>query len=141
MSIPFHLALPVHNLNKAHNFYTKAFNAKVGRSAERWIDFDFFGHQLSLHLQEESSQESGTNKVDGDSIPVRHFGVILPWGQWHELKDHLLKTKEIEIRWIVQPKVRFKGEVGEQATMFILDPSNNAIEFKSFQNPDQIFAH
>ncbi len=141
MFAPFHLALPVDNLEKARQFYTKAFNAKVGRSAERWIDFDFFGHQLSLHLQENSSLKATHNQVDGDAVPVRHFGVILPWTQWHSLKDHLLNIQDLKIVWLIEPKIRFKGEVGEQATMFLLDPAQNAIELKSFQDPDQIFAH
>ena len=141
MSTPFHLALPVDDLEKARQFYIAAFNAKVGRSAERWIDFDFFGHQLSLHLQENPPFKTNHNQVDGDNVPVRHFGVILPWTQWHTLKDHLLNISDIEINWLIEPKIRFKGEIGEQATMFLLDPALNAIELKSFQDPAQIFAH
>jgi uncharacterized protein len=137
---PFHLALPVHDLQQARMFYTKAFDAKEGRAAERWVDFNFFGHQLSLHLDEHMGPIT-TSEVDGDKVPTRHFGTILPWEQWHQLREHLLTLEEPKICWLIKPKIRFKGKVGEQATMFLLDPSGNAIELKSFQDPTQLFAH
>ena len=140
MFVPFHLALPVDDLKQARHFYTKAFNAKIGRSAERWIDLDFFGHQLSLHLQENATLKINHNQVDGDAVPIRHFGVILPWKEWHDLKNHLLDMQDVKINWLIEPKIRFKGETGEQATMFLMDPAQNAIELKSFQDPTQIFA-
>ncbi|MDF9801128.1 extradiol dioxygenase family protein [Catalinimonas alkaloidigena] len=134
---PFHLAFPVSDLAATRKFYEKTLGCSVGRTAERWIDFDFFGHQLSAHLRPEEVAQARTNEVDGDNVPVRHFGVILAWEQWHELSERL---KEMGIQFIIEPHIRFKGEVGEQATMFLLDPSGNALEFKSFKDMKQIFA-
>lgn len=134
---PFHLAFPVSDLAATRNFYEGMLGCEVGRTAERWIDFDFFGHQLSAHLRPEEVAQARTNEVDGDSVPVRHFGAILEWEQWHELSERL---REMGLSFIIEPHIRFKGEVGEQATMFLLDPSGNALEFKSFKDMSQVFA-
>ena len=133
---PFHLAFPVSNINATHQFYTELLGCAVGRRAERWIDFDFFGHQISAHLVDELKQAK-TNAVDGDAVPTRHFGVVLKWDDWHRLAK---KLEEEKIEFLISPKIRFAGEVGEQATMFFWDPSGNALEFKSFKNPESLFA-
>ena len=133
---PFHLAIPVFDLDDTRRFYTGALSCGVGRSSERWIDFDFFGHQLPAHLAS-GDGPAGTNPVDGQDVPVRHFGAILEWAQWHEVAA-ALKQREIAFR--IAPQIRFRGEGGEQATMFFDDPSGNAIELKSFRDPAQIFA-
>jgi uncharacterized protein len=135
---PFHLAFPVSDIEATRKFFTEVIGCKVGRSAEKWIDFDFFGHQISAHLKPDEVAQAKTNEVDGDKVPVRHFGAILKWKEWHELAERLTKQG---IEFIIEPHVRFKGEVGEQATMFFLDPSGNALEFKSFQDMSQVFAH
>lgn len=132
----FHLAFPVTDLEETRAFYTGLLGCGVGREAERWIDFDFFGHQISAHVSPEAAA-TPTNPVDGDAVPVRHFGCILPWDDWHALADRL---KAAGIAFIIEPHVRFKGQVGEQATMFFRDPSGNALEFKSFQDMSQVFA-
>ena len=134
---PFHLAFPVADLEATRRFYVELLGCSVGREAERWIDFDFFGHQISAHLKPEEVAQAKTNDVDGDQVPVRHFGAILDWAAWQEMAARL-ETAGTD--FIVAPHVRFKGETGEQATMFFLDPSGNALEFKSFQNQDQVFA-
>ncbi len=133
---PFHLAFPVRDIGSTRAFYTQVLGASEGRSAERWIDFDFFGHQLSAHVAEPESR-APTNTVDGKSVPVRHFGVILPWADWHALADRL---RAAGTAFVIEPHVRWPGEVGEQATMFFLDPSGNALEFKSFRDPSRVFA-
>ncbi|MEO1053764.1 MAG: VOC family protein [Bacteroidota bacterium] len=138
MSTPFHLAFPVSDLQATHAFFHDLLGCKVGRTSERWIDFDFFGHQVTAHLKPEEVREAKKNEVDGDQVPVRHFGAILDWDQWHQLADKLRKE---EINFIIEPHIRFEGEVGEQATMFFLDPSGNALEFKSFKDKSQIFAN
>ena len=129
---PFHLALPVHDLTAARCFYGDLLGCSEGRSAERWIDYDFFGHQLSVHLVDEEEQVV-TNSVDGDQVPARHFGVVLPWLKWQSLQERFEN-------FLIPPKVRFKGEVGEQGTFFVHDPSGNALEFKSFKDPSRLFA-
>ena len=134
---PFHLAFPVRDLEETRTFYAGLLGCTVGREAPLWIDFDFYGHQISAHVRPDEVGRARTNEVDGDNVPVRHFGAILPWGDWHRLADRL---KEAGTAFIIEPHVRFKGEVGEQATMFFLDPSGNALEFKSFQDPSQVFA-
>jgi len=136
MSPAFHLAFPVHDLEAARRFYSGVLGCSIGRESARWIDFDFFGHQITAHLSESAVQEN-TNLVDGDSVPVRHFGLILEWAAWEDLCSRL-ETQGCD--FIIAPKVRFQGQVGEQATMFLLDPSDNALEFKAFRNQDQIFA-
>ena len=137
MNIPFHLAFPVKSLDDTRAFYGDLLGCKMGRSAERWQDFDFFDHQLSAHLTDAEIQEPPANPVDGKQVPIKHFGAILEWNQWHALAD---KLKQNGISFIIEPYIRFQGEVGEQATMFFLDPSGNALEFKSFKDPSQIFA-
>ena len=133
---PFHLAFPVTDLSAAKSFYVDVLNCKVGRSSDHWIDFDMFGHQVVAHLVEEAAHPS-TNSVDGDDVPASHFGVILTMEQWHELKENLIAHK---MKFIIEPKIRFEGEPGEQATMFFLDPSGNALEFKAFKDDSSIFA-
>lgn len=133
----FHLAIPVSDLQASKKFYVDNFNCKIGRTAEKWIDFDFFGHQLSIHEKPEEVKAAATNIVDGDNVPVRHFGLIADWNDWHNLSDKLNKNN---VEFIIEPHIRFKGEVGEQATMFLLDPDGNAIEIKSFYKKERLFA-
>ena len=133
---PFHLAFPVDDLGKTREFYTKALGCTEGRSSDRWIDFDMYGHQVVAHLVDDLDQVA-TNAVDGDDVPSSHFGVILEMEQWNQLADNLVK---LGIEFIIEPHIRFKGEPGEQATMFFLDPCGNAIEFKAFKSDDMIFA-
>jgi hypothetical protein len=111
-------------------------NCKTGRSLEKWIDFDLFGHQITVHLTNEVIQEPPANEVDGKQVPIKHFGVILGWNQWHDFADQL-KSKAVE--FIIEPHIRFEGLAGEQATMFFLDPSGNALEFKAFKDDSHIF--
>ena len=134
---PFHLAIPVHDLQIAKEFYSSTLGLQQGRSAENWVDFNFFGHQLSAHVKPDELNNTKKNEVDGKSVPVRHFGVILPWKDWKILSE---KLKSIGTDFIIDPYIRFKGEVGEQGTMFFLDPSGNALEFKTFKDTNQIFA-
>lgn len=133
---PFHLAFPVDNLEKTREFYTEVLGCNEGRSSDRWIDFDMYGHQVVAHLVD-SVDRVETNPVDGDDVPASHFGVILDLEDWGELADRL---KKIDMDFIIEPHIRFKGETGEQATMFFLDPCGNALEFKAFKNDDMIFA-
>ena len=133
---PFHLAFPVDDLGKTREFYTKTLGCTEGRSSDRWIDFDMYGHQVVAHLVDDLDQVA-TNAVDGDDVPSSHFGVILEMEQWNQLADNLVK---LGIEFIIDPHIRFKGEPGEQATMFFLDPCGNAIEFKAFKSDDMIFA-
>ena len=137
MKNPFHLAFPVTDLGKTRTFYEDLLGCEIGRTSERWIDFNFFGHQLSAHLVDQQATDEPTNHVDGKNVPVKHFGAILEWEQWERLAT---KLREAETDFVIEPYIRFAGEVGEQATMFFLDPSGNAIEFKSFKDFDQIFA-
>ncbi len=134
---PFHLALPVHDLEAAHGFYIDLLGCTTGRTASRWTDLDFFGHQLTLHLVDDGGPEASTNPVDGDNVPARHFGVVLARQDWDALRT---KLEEAGARFLIQPKIRFEGEPGEQATMFVTDPSGNALEFKSFADPALLFA-
>lgn len=129
---PFHLALPVHDLDAARAFYGARLGCPEGRSAVRWVDFDFFGHQLSVHLVD-AMDTTATNEVDGDEVPVRHFGVVLSWKDWEALHARL-------DGFLIAPRVRFQGQVGEQGTFFLRDPSGNALEFKSFKDPTRLFA-
>ena len=133
---PFHLAFPVDDLERTRAFYTKILGCTEGRSSDRWIDFDMYGHQVVAHLVDELDQVA-TNAVDGDDVPSSHFGVILEMEQWNQLADILVK---LGIEFIIEPHIRFKGESGEQATMFFLDPCGNALEFKAFRSDDMIFA-
>ncbi len=133
---PFHLAFPVDDLDKTRKFYTETLGCKEGRSSDRWIDFDMYGHQVVAHLTDKLD-EVQTNPVDGDDVPASHFGVILEMKQWNQLSE---KLKGLGIKFIIEPHIRFKGEPGEQATMFFLDPCGNALEFKAFNDDSQIFA-
>lgn len=135
---PFHLAFPVHDLSATRAFYGELLGCKEGRAADTWVDFDFFGHQISAHVNANEARRAAPNTVDGDPVPVRHFGLVLPWEQWHALRDRLVSRG---VTFVIGPRIRFEGEIGEQATFFILDPSNNALEFKSFKDPARIFAH
>ncbi|MDC3388235.1 VOC family protein [Flavobacteriaceae bacterium] len=135
---PFHLAIPVNNLELLRSFYNNVLECTEGRSSEKWVDFNFFGHQLVIHQKEgfEVVEQPIFNNVDNKSIPVPHFGVVLEWNQWSELAE---KLKIKNVQFIIEPYIRFKGEVGEQATMFFLDPENNALEFKAFKNIRNLF--
>ena len=134
---PFHLALPVTDLGAAEVFYCGLLGCKKGRIASRWIDLNFFGHQVTLHLVDASDAEEATNPVDGDSVPARHFGMVLDMDDWRALADRLEQENS---NFLISPRIRFRGEVGEQATLFINDPSGNTLEFKSFANPAQLFS-
>jgi len=134
---PFHLAIPVHNLAECRNFYTNTLELEEGRSSDHWVDYNFFGHQLVIHLKEAYTEESHTNVVDGKSVPVPHFGVVLNWDNFHKFAE-LLKSKGI--KFIIEPYIRFEGQLGEQTTMFFKDPSDNALEFKAFKDISQLFA-
>jgi len=133
----FHLAFPVHDLEAAREFYGGVLECEEGRSSDKWVDFNLYGHQIVTHLATNSAGVKAHNSVDTDQVPIPHFGVVLPMDQWNELAERL-KSKGVE--FIIEPKVRFKGEVGEQATMFFLDPSGNALEFKSFNDFSLVFA-
>ena len=137
MESPFHLAFPVKNIESTKFFYKEVLGCEIGREDKKWVDFNFSGHQLSAHLKPDELKKTKENPVDGKSVPVRHFGVILPWDKWQLLSKKLIK---INTKFIIEPYVRFEGEVGEQATMFFLDPSGNALEFKSFKDSSQVFA-
>jgi len=134
---PFHLAFPVRDLEEARAFYVGRLGCAVGREAAGWIDFNFFGHQVVAHLARAEENATPTNPVDGKQVPARHFGVVLDWDDWQVLAD---KLKAAGTQFLIDPYVRFEGLPGEQATMFFLDPSGNAIEFKSFRDPGQLFA-
>tara|TARA_Y100001954_G_C15806625_1_gene603002 strand:- start:1432 stop:1851 length:420 start_codon:yes stop_codon:yes gene_type:complete len=133
---PFHLAIPVDNIEKSRNFYTNTLGFKEGRSDKKWVDYNFFGHQLVIHLDNSYSRDKNFNSVDGHDVPIPHFGVVLDWIEWESFSK---KIMDLKIEFIIKPYIRFKGKVGEQATMFFLDPSGNALEFKSFKNPNQLF--
>jgi uncharacterized protein len=132
----FHLAFPVHDLEAARGFYRGLLGCGVGRESSRWIDFDLHGHQITAHLAD-PGDEAAANPVDGDQVPVRHFGLILARGDWDALAKRL---QQAGTPFLIEPRVRFKGRPGEQATMFVKDPSGNALEFKSFADEATIFA-
>ena len=134
--LPFHLAIPVHDLEKSKDFYKNILGCDEGRSSDHWVDFNLFGHQLVIHYKEKSTEKSKTNPVDGKDVPIPHFGVILEWNQFHNFSNQLI---EKGITFIIDPYIRFKGLPGEQATMFFKDPCGNALEFKSFKDFNQIF--
>ena len=137
MSRPrFHLAFPVRDLDEARAFYGGLLGCPEGRSSDEWIDFDFHGHQIVAHLAPAGDAPS-TNSVDGEQVPVRHFGVILDLADWQGVADRL---KAADTRFLIEPQVRFKGQPGEQATLFFLDPSGNALEFKAFADDAMVFA-
>ena len=134
---PFHLAFPVHDLAAARAFWGGTIGCPEGRSSDEWIDFDFYGHQIVAHLAPGECGHRHTSPVDGEDVPVRHFGAILPMAEWERLAARL---QAAGIRFVIEPQVRFKGQVGEQATMFFLDPAGNALEFKAFGDLSQVFA-
>lgn len=135
---PFHLAIPVSDLKKSREFYGTFLGFEEGRSSDSWIDWNCFGHQLVTHLN--PNKKSGVevvNPVDGHGVPVPHFGVVLSWDDWHKFAD---KLKAAQVKFVIEPYVRFRGKTGEQATMFFMDPSGNALEFKAFKDISQLFA-
>ena len=133
---PFHLAFPVLDLEEARDFYMNTLGCSIGRESDQWIDFNLYGHQIVAHLSPNEIKDESRNQVDGDEVPVRHFGVILENNEWQKLVDRL-KTKGED--FLIEPRVRFEGKSGEQRTLFILDPSGNALEFKSFAHDGHIF--
>ena len=135
MKNPFHLAIPVHDLIKANNFYQNILGCERGRSSESWIDFNLFGHQLVCH-HSKNMHKVITNPVDGDIVPVPHFGVILNFEQFDQLAENLKNKKQ---SFIIEPRTRFAGKPGEQRTMFLKDPSGNALEFKAFKDLNNLF--
>ncbi|MBC2839682.1 VOC family protein [Robiginitalea sp. SC105] len=134
---PFHVAIPVHNLAECRKFYNEVLECEEGRSSDHWVDFNLFGHQLVIHYKPKSEEALHTNPVDGKNVPVPHYGVVLPW---EAFQDFSKKLEGKGVDFVIEPYIRFKGEVGEQATMFFLDPAGNALEFKAFRNMDQLFA-
>ena len=133
----FHLAFPVHDLDAARGFYGDILGCAEGRSSEHWVDFDLYGHQIVMHLAPGSAGVKSSNHVDADNVPVPHFGIILPMKEWQELAAKLAASG---VKFVIEPKIRFAGEVGEQGTMFFLDPSGNALEFKGFADFSSVFA-
>jgi len=133
---PFHLAFPVHDLAAARRFYVALLGCREGRSSDRWVDFDLYGHQIVAHLDPGAAGRQHHNLVDGHDVPVPHFGVILDMAEWQQLADRLRRAGA---RFVIEPYLRFQGEIGEQATLFLLDPSGNALEFKAFADPGRIF--
>jgi hypothetical protein len=134
---PFHLAFPVDDLAAARRFYGGVLGCPEGRSAERWIDFDLYGHQIVTHLAAEAVRARAYNPVDGKDVPVPHFGVVLPMPEWKALAARL---ESANVEFVIQPTVRFEGQPGEQATMFFLDPAGNALEFKAMADPAKLFS-
>jgi extradiol dioxygenase family protein len=134
---PFHLAFPVHDLEAARAFYGGLLGCPEGRSSEQWIDFDFFGHQIVAHLGPDSKPRAHNNPVDGHDVPVPHFGAVLSLPQWESLAE---KLRAAGTDFVIEPTVRFRGQPGEQATMFFLDPSGNALELKAMADPANLFA-
>lgn len=131
----FHLAFAVDDLQAARDFYVDVLGCRVGRSADHWIDFDFFGYQITAHLVT-TTNERGSNEVDGESIPVPHFGLIMSWEDWHRAVDHM---NYIGVKFRVAPHIRFRDAPGEQATFFLTDPAGNCLEFKAFRHPEEVF--
>ncbi|QTN39769.1 VOC family protein [Cryomorphaceae bacterium] len=139
MTNPFHLAIPVRDLERCRAFYKEVLQCAEGRSSDHWVDFDFFGHQLVIHQKPADAQDERaiSNPVDGHDVPVPHFGVVLDWADWEALAERL---RAQDITFVIEPHIRFQGQVGEQATMFFMDPENNALEFKAFKDMNQLFA-
>jgi hypothetical protein len=131
------MAFAVKDKETTRNFYGQIIGCKVGREAENWIDFDFFGHQLSAHINNDPKPQA-TSRVGTDMVPLHHFGAVLPWETWNGLIERM---RSASYPFVMEPKIRFPNEPGEQGTFFLLDPSGNALEFKSFRNPDAIFEH
>lgn len=136
---PFHLAFPVRDLEETRAFYRDLLGCEIGRSSATWVDFSLFGHQMSAHLRPQASAAAGDGNVDGVSVPIPHFGVVLLMDDWKQLAERLEGQRDID--WIERPMVRFKGQPCEQATLFIRDPSGNALEFKGFRSMEDVFAH
>ena len=134
---PFHLAFPFDDLAAARRFYGELLGCAEGRSAGEWVDFELFGHQIVAHFAPDASNRRSTNSVDGETVPVPHFGVVLPMDEWKKLAERL---EEADVEFVIKPTIRFRGESGEQATMFFLDPSGNALEFKAMAVPANLFA-
>ncbi|MGQ7829879.1 VOC family protein [Altererythrobacter sp. Z27] len=134
---PFHLAFPVDDLAAARAFYGGAMGCREGRSSDEWIDFDFYGHQIVAHLAPGNAGDRASNHVDGHGVPVPHFGIVLKMEDWQDLAERLAAAGT---RFVIEPTIRFKGQPGEQATMFFRDPAGNAIEMKAFENLDSLFA-
>jgi uncharacterized protein len=134
---PFHLAFPVDDLNAARRFYGELLGCPEGRSAEHWVDFDLHGHQIVAHLAPEQVRKRSTNPVDGEDVPVPHFGLVLPMSEWKRLARRL---QDASVEFVIAPTIRFEGQPGEQATMFLLDPTGNALEFKAMADPANLFA-
>ena len=137
MQAPFHLAFPVNDLKSTRDFYVNVLGCGTGRESESWIDFDLYGHQVVAHVAPEETGNDTFSGVDEQAVPVKHFGVVLPWAEWQALADRLSAAG---VTFHIKPYIRFAGEVGEQATMFFSDPSGNFLEFKSFKDPSQLFA-
>lgn len=134
---PFHLAFPVDDLESARRFYGELLGCPEGRSSDHWIDFDLCGHQIVAHLAPEAAPRRASNSVDGEEVPVPHFGLVLPMDEWRALANRL---QEARVDFVIEPTIRFEGQPGEQATMFLLDPAGNALEFKAMADPAKLFA-
>ena len=132
---PFHIAIPVYNLEECRTFYRDVLNCEEGRSSDHWVDFNFFGHQLVLHIDSSKANILNENSVDGKSVPVPHFGIVLDW----DVFENFEKKIRNKVKFIIEPYIRFEGQAGEQKTMFFKDPSGNALEFKTFKNINQLF--
>ena len=137
MTLPrFHLAFPVHDLELARGFYADILGCEQGRESKNWIDFNLYGHQIVAHLSSNNCEPVETNDVDGNQVPAKHFGVILPWNEWESLVD---KIKKSDLKFLIEPRIRFKKRKGEQGTFFLNDPSGNALEFKTFKHDSMVF--
>jgi len=134
---PFHLAFPVDDLAAARRFYGELLGCPEGRSSDRWIDFDLHGHQIVAHLAPGAAPRGASNAVDGEDVPVPHFGLVLPMDEWKTLAERL---RDGGVDFVIEPTIRFEGQPGEQATMFLLDPAGNALEFKAMADPAKLFA-
>lgn len=134
---PFHLAFAVRDLEETRSFYTGLLGCKQGRETAEWLDLDFFGHQIVAHLRPGVENRITTGGVDGDDVPVPHFGAVLEWDDWHALADKLTRAG---VEFVIEPRTRFKGKPGEQGTFFLYDPSGNALEFKTFKDQSNLFA-
>ena len=132
---PFHLAIPVKEISTTRSFYRDILGCKEGRSSDNWVDFDFFGHQLVIHIKDDKKNIEVENKVDGKDVPIPHFGLVLEWNLFSQLEKRIRG----QVEFIIEPYIRFQGQKGEQKTMFFKDPSGNALEFKTFKNIDQLF--
>jgi extradiol dioxygenase family protein len=137
MPVPFHLAFPVDDLSEARRFYGELLRCPEGRSADHWVDFDLHGHQIVAHLAPDAVRARATNPVDGEEVPVPHFGLVLPMAEWKQLAERL---EGAGTQFVIAPTIRFEGQPGEQATMFFLDPAGNALEFKAMADPAKLFA-